>query len=452
MHATGPTVNSVSLLLRRRMAAALGIAVVVVLCIAPLLAAWFAPARPSTFEWSFALALGSAGLALAGLQFLLTGRFRRATAPFGIDLVYLLHRWAAVAALLLLVVHALVVLLRYPEAAGGLRPWTAGWAMVCGWISLGLFLVLVASSLGRRLLRWHYDGWRRVHAFLAVGATLTGLAHVLGILWPDGRLAQALLWIAYAALWLGALVHVRVLRPLALQRRPYTVTAVEAVGPRTWTVRLAPAAGSALAFEPGQFAWVTFRAGPFSGREHPYSFSGSAADRAAVSFTIKALGDFTATVGSIRPGEVAYVDGPYGAFSPDRHPEAPGWVLIAGGVGLAPMMSMLRTFADRGETRPVVLVCAHGSEPSRLFAEELRALERRLRLILVPVLEEPPPGWTGERGRVTTELLQRVLGEGGRDRECFVCGPVPMTRTVVCSLRRLGFSARRIHVELFDMA
>lgn len=444
--------NTVSSPLRRRLAAVLGIALAVVLCAAPLLAAWIAPARPSAFGWSFALGLGSAGLALAGLQFLLTGRFRRATAPFGIDLVYLLHRWAAVAAVLLLCGHALLILLRHPAAAGGGRPWTVGWPMVSGWISLGLFLVLVVSSLGRRLLRWHYDGWRRGHALLAVGATLAGLAHVVGILWPDGRWWPAFLWIAFAAWWLGALLHVRVLRPAALRRRPYTVHAVETVGPRTWTVRLVPAAGPAVAFQPGQFAWVTFRAGPFAGREHPYSFSGSAEDRGAVSFTIKALGDFTATVGSIRPGEVAYVDGPYGAFSPDRHPTAPGWVLIAGGVGLAPMMSMLRTFADRGDSRPVLLVCAHGSEPSRLFADELEALRRRLALTVVPVLEEPPPGWTGERGRVTTALLERALGEGRRNRVCFVCGPVPMTRAVVRSLRELGVSGRRIHVELFDMA
>lgn len=396
--------------------------------------------------------MGSGGFALAGLQFLLTGRFRGATAPFGIDLVYRLHRWAAATALVLLCVHALIILTGYAEAVGGWRPWMVGWPMVSGWISLGLFIVLVASSLGRKMLGWEYDGWRRVHALLALSATGAAIAHVLGVLWPQGRASAALLWSAYAVLWFGAILHVRVLRPWRLLRSPYTVSAVESVGPRTWTVRMVPTRGPAISFQPGQFAWVTFRSGPFSGREHPYSLSGSAVDRSSLAVTIKALGDFTATVGSIRPGERAFVDGPYGAFSPDRFRHAPGWILIAGGVGIAPIMSMLRTFADRRDPRPVLLICAHGSPASRLFAEEIAALEPKLALTIIPVLEEAPPDWTGERGRVTQELLQRALISPEMcERECFLCGPVPMTDMVTRGLRELGVPARRIHVEWFDM-
>lgn len=449
----GLIVHFVSLLLRRRLTAALWIGVAVGLCVAPLGLVWIAPARPSAFAWSFALALGSGGLALAGLQFLLTGRFRRATEPFGIDLVYRLHRWAAVAALALLIAHALIIVTGYADAAGGSRPWVAGWPMVSGWLSLGLFILLVASSLGRRILGWEYDGWRRVHALLAVGATAAAIGHVLGVLWPQERAWSALLWSAYAVFWFGALLHVRVLRPWGLLRSPYRVSAVEPVGPRVWTVRMVPERGQAIAFQPGQFVWVTLRAGPFSGREHPYSLSGSAADRSSLAVTIKALGDFTATVGSIRPGERAFVDGPYGAFSPDRHPHASGWILIAGGVGIAPIMSMLRTLADRGDARPIVLVCAHGSPASRLFADELLVLERRLALTVVPVLEEAPPEWNGERGRVTVDVLRRAIASSELStRECFLCGPVPMTDAVARSLRQLGLPARRIHVELFDMA
>jgi predicted ferric reductase len=68
---------------------------------------------------SLALAPGSGGLALAGLQFWLTGRFRSATAPFGMDLGYRLRRWAALGALALLSVHAMIIVSGYAAAAGG---------------------------------------------------------------------------------------------------------------------------------------------------------------------------------------------------------------------------------------------------------------------------------------------------------------------------------------------
>lgn len=447
-----PTVTPVSAVSRRRLFATLWGTMAVALCATPILAQLLAPAHPGAFVWSFGVALGSAGFALAGLQFLLTGRFRRATAPFGIDLVYLIHRWAAVAALLLLCAHAVILGMENPAAVGGARPWTASGTIVAGWISLALFLALVASALARRALRWEYDGWRRAHAALALAASGAGLFHVVGVVAPEGRTATIAVWVGLGALWLGSLLHVRVLRPWMLARRPYAVTAVERVGTRTWTVRVAARRGEAMRFQPGQFAWLSLRASPFAGAEHPFSFSGSAQERSELSFTIKELGDFTGTIGSVRVGETAYVDGPYGAFSPDRYPEAPGWVLIAGGVGLAPMMSMLRTFADRGERRPVLLVCAHRADASRLFVAELQALERRLPLTVVPVLEEPPDGWTGERGRVTADLLRRVWPEGVAARECFLCGPVPMTQGVARALREIGVPGRHIHVELFDLA
>jgi ferredoxin-NADP reductase len=165
--------------------------------------------------------------------------------------------------------------------------------------------------------------------------------------------------------------------------------------------------------------------------------------------TIRELGDFTRTVGSIAPGTRAYVDGSHGTFSPDRY-EGPAFALLAGGIGIAPMMSMLRTFADRRDRRLSVLLYANRRFEDAMFRDELEELKQKLALEVVHVVEEPPDGWQGERGRINADLLQRHLPAGRERMQCFICGPEPFQDAMVVALGSLGVPGERIHTERFN--
>lgn len=154
----------------------------------------------------------------------------------------------------------------------------------------------------------------------------------------------------------------------------------------------------------------------------------------------------------MRPGERAYVDGPHGVFTTDRHPHAPGFVFIAGGVGIAPIMSMLRALADRGDSRPLRLVYGNRRWEDVAFREELEALTQRLDLALVHVLQEPPAEWAGLRGMLDETVIRAAIPADAREFVYFLCGPKPMSESVQRSLRRLGVPLHRIHCELFEMA
>jgi len=408
---------------------------------------------PGSGWWfDFAMGLGFGALALMGGQFLLTARFRRATSPFGIDVVYQFHRWLAVGGIGLLVAHYLILRIRYPTT---LLPWVPGsapWYMTAGRAALFLFLVLVVSSLWRKALHIEYDRWRVAHALMAIVAVSLALLHVRGVGYYTGVVWNRTLIDLFVGTLVAVVVHVRVVKPILTAARPYRVTAIRPERGDAWTLSMEPQGHAGMRFLPGQFGWLSLGRSPWRAGEHPFSFSSAPAESGGVDVTVKALGDFTRGISSTEAGTVAYVDGPHGSFSVDLYPDAPGFFFLAGGIGIAPIMSMLRALAERGETRPVWLVYGNRRADRATFLEEIDALREHLDLRFTHVVQEPPEGWDGEVGLPGAELIAGVLAEAPAGIHCFLCGPVPMSRMAQRALRHLGIPMRRVHFELFEMA
>lgn len=422
------------------------------LVLAPLLVLLLADPPPGLgFWWDFAVALGFAGLAMMAVQFVLTARFRRATAPYGIDLIYFFHRYLAVIALLLIAGHAVLLLVENPGFVQVFDPRVAPGHLFAGVVAAAVLVVLVGSSLWRKWLRLPYEAWRVLHVLLAVTAVILAMVHIEGVGYYAAAPWKRGLWRAIAASCIAIQVYVRVVKPWRSVRRPYRVASIVPERGDAWTVVLVPDGHAGLAFEPGQFAWVTLRATPFSMREHPFSISSAPAPDGRVEVTIKELGDFTRTIKHLRVGETAYVDGPYGAFTIDRYDDAPGCVFIGGGIGMAPLLSMLRTFAERRDQRRHLLIMANSSRERATFFEEIETLVGRLDLEVVHVLEHPEPGWGGECGYITEEMLARHLPVDRATLEYFICGPKPMIVLVERALYTLDVPLGRCHSELFDL-
>ncbi len=411
------------------------------------------PPRPqgSGFWYDFSLALGFAATTMMGVQFALTARFHHATAPYGIDIVYSFHRHLAVVGTILVLAHPIILIVINPALLHLLQPRHVPSHMLAGIGSIVCLLALVASSLWRKQLRLHYDGWRIAHAVLAVAAVGLALLHIEGVSYYIGEPRKHALWLVLVGSWLLLVLRTRLVKPWLLSRWPYRVVAVERDAPEVWTLTLEPDGHRGIEFEAGQFAWLTLAGSPFAMHEHPFSIASSPVAAPRLQFTIKELGDFTRTIGNTPVGAIAYVDGPYGAFSMDRYPEAPGYVLIAGGIGIVPMVSMLRALADRGDQRPLWLIGANSRLERVALRDVVSTLALRLNLRVIPVLEEPPANWQGEVGYLTADVLNRCL-PAQRDRlEYFVCGPTPMIHLVEHGLYSLGVPMARFHTELFDL-
>jgi len=432
-------------------AALLWLSIYLIVVMAPLFVLLFGPTPlPGGFWWDFAMALGFAALAMMGVQFVLTARFRHAMAPFGIDIIYYFHRFLAVFAFVVLTLHYLIIRFDNPAALGALNPVDAPAYMSAGRVAVVLFGLLVVSSLTRRRLGIEYDRWRWTHALGATLAFALALWHVVGTGYYVGTQWKQILWTGYGLFWIGLIGHVRIIRPWQLLSNPYRVSEVRRERGNAFTLVLEPEGHAGMIFKPGQFAWLTVGNSPFSLKEHPFSIASSAARTGTIEFGIKAVGDFTRSAMAVQPGQQAFLDGPYGVFSTQRHHAAKGYVFIAGGVGIVPIMCMLRTLADNHDQRLLVLLYGNRKWDRVLYREELEALATRLNLVVVHILIEPPEGWQGECGFVTQDILERHLPANRCALHYFICGPSAMTQTVDSLLAALGVRSAQIHNELFE--
>jgi len=418
--------------------------------LAPLFAMLLGTMPPARSFWTeFSVALGYAGLAMMCLQFGLVARFRHVTAPWGEDVIYHFHRKISLVAVALVVAHPIILFVTRPELLELLNFVQAPWRARFAAISTYSLIALVVMALWRTKIRLPYDIWHITHIVLAVVAVVAGVAHMVGwSFYLDDPFKRGL-WIALVVFWVGLLVYVRIIKPLFLLRRPYRVAEVRAEHGETTTLVMRPDGHAGFRFTPGQFGWLTLFGSPFQITSHPFSFSSSAeAVDGRVEMSIRNLGDFTQHVRKVQPGQRVYLDGPYGAFTignpADMH------VLIAGGIGITPMMSMIRTLADRGDKRPVVLFYGGKDWDSHAFREELEALKSRLDLKVVHVLAKAPPGWTGEQGFITAELFKRHLPPPFAEHEYFICGPDVMMDAIEAVLASLGVPMHKYHSERYS--
>ncbi len=400
--------------------------------------------------------MGMFGTSVLACAVVLPSRLRSLTRTFGIDGVLGMHRFAGLLVTALVVAHIVLVVAVDPANVGLLdivhapnraRAATAATAALGGMIGLTVL---------RRRLRHRYEVWRWMHVALA-GSVLVLTA--LHIWWLNHLIRDSAMraWFAILVLGvLGVLAHRWLWRPVFGAHGKYVVREIRPENDTVSTLVLEPRAdphrpGSrTLSFAPGQFAWL--RVNPSIGaQEHPFTIASSPHVKARREFTVRHSGDFTRALRRLRAGDPVWLDGPHGAFSVDLQ-HSTGLVMIAGGVGITPMISMLRTLAHRRDRRPHRLVVVARTAEELLFRAELSELKKRLDLTVVELLRQPPKGWTGASGAVDEVLLTTLLpGRFQRNQlGYYLCGPPAMVADVVTVLDELDVPLPRIHTEQFD--
>ncbi|NMH81221.1 ferredoxin reductase family protein [Pseudonocardia xinjiangensis] len=385
----------------------------------------------------------------------LPSRLRSLNRALGIESVIDIHRFLGVVTAALVFAHLACVVAADPSNITLLNFETApdrARAATGATIALAALagLAVLKSRTGLS-----YELWRWLHVALAVTVITLSALHVWLLDHLVAEPAIGTLFGMLAALVVGIFGYRWAWRPMFDPSTEFLVREVRRENATVSTLVLEPrrrrygGPPTTWAFAPGQFAWIRLERS-VAAEEHPFTIA-SSAHLDTTEFTIRHTGDFTRALRRLPPGSPVWVDGPHGAFTNDVGAGA-GFVMIAGGVGITPMMSMLRTAAHRGDPRPYRLVVVASSPEDLLFRDELAELRFQLDLVVTEVLRRPHDGWDGHTGDIGPDLLSMVLPntEHPDDLDYFICGPPALVTDAMSALDPLGVTPARVHTEQFD--
>jgi NAD(P)H-flavin reductase len=208
----------------------------------------------------------------------------------------------------------------------------------------------------------------------------------------------------------------------------------------TWT--LAIDAGG-LAFRPGQFNMLY----AFGIGEIPVSLSGDPGAPGPLIHTVRAVGNVSQAVTRLKPGEALGLRGPFGTAWPLAESGGSDIVVVAGGLGLAPLRpAIYRLIAERDRYGRIVVLYGTRSPQDILFWRELEHWRRRLDVAIEVTVDHADPSWHGHVG-IVTQLIGRARFDPDHT-VAFLCGPEIMMRFTAAALEAAGVAPERIHLSL----
>lgn len=212
----------------------------------------------------------------------------------------------------------------------------------------------------------------------------------------------------------------------------------------TFTLVLKPVTGPPeFSFQPGQFNMLY----QFGAGEVPISISGDPGQPGELVHTIRAVGNVTGVMARLRPGDVIGVRGPFGTPWPVMESRGQDLVILAGGLGLAPLRPVIyQVLAHREEYGRVELIYGARSPGELLYRRELERWRSRFDLRVHVTVDSADQAWRGNVG-VVTNLIGRARFDPA-DTAALICGPGVMMRFAVQELQSRGVGPENIYLSL----
>jgi predicted ferric reductase len=314
----------------------------------------------------------------------------------------------------------------------------------------GLIIIVgLATIRSRPFIR--YEHWRLSHGFLAILVAGLTLQHVLAVGSYSAYYPLRAAWFLFALVAAVAISLVYFVRPWRMWREDWRVESVTPLADHVWEMILRGPAATRLRFKAGQFIWMTLAPNRPPFHDHPFSIASAASDLPRLRLVIRESGDCTNKFGHVRPGTQVAVDGPHGSFVLPEG-EAPV-IMVAGGVGIAPLLGMLEEAVASKDPRSFRLIYSARDPKALAGLARLRELQSQLDLLIYCVVDNGADGPSCSVGPLLNHHLAEVLnGVPASQVTVLVCGPAGVMEIATDALLAAGVPAQSIHYERFDFA
>lgn len=321
------------------------------------------------------------------------------------------------------------------------------WPEFAGIFLLILLIGMVLSSTFRRSLNISFNHWRILHRSLTFLIVPLLFIHMLFVSETfEHGLPQT---VVFCAAGLCALLLCSSqLKLFIIKRKPFSITTVTRVGAEAYLIEASSKAAPPR-YLPGQFGFIRITSSKISNEEHPFTIASSPMRSRSIQFIIRASGDWTRTIGNLSSCDHLIFEGPFGQFSHLLVPNSNEIIMVAGGIGITPMLAMLRYMADVKDNRLITLIWSNKTPQHIICADEFKELEENLRgLRIIHFFSRPVDG---SAKRLDGPLLKQILANDSKKAAVFICGPPQMTKSVRASLIHIGYHRSQIFMEYFNL-
>ena len=385
---------------------------------------------------------GLVGMTLFALTFMLSTRIRFIEDIFGgLDKVYVVHGVLGGTALMLILFHPILLVLKFiPSniklAASYLLP-SSYWSVNFGIIALTGLILLVGLTLYSKM---KYHKWKLSHEFLGAIFILAVLHIFLvrGVASRDNIFSGYYLFAGIVSfIGLSAFSYSLFIKDRIMKNAVYIIKRIEQKND-VFIIDMIPK-HKPLEYQSGQFVYVRFYNERLSREEHPFSIASKSNSR-DLRIIIKKLGDYTDRLEHLKIGDKVSIEGPYGKFNCDLQKKNEEQVWIAGGIGITPFLGMLEDL----ETCRVKVDLYHSVKKESDFINYKEMEDANSRINQFRFI----PWNSTNKGYLTVNDISKISGDL-KKKTFYICGPEAFKNSIIKGLTDAGVDNNKIHEEVF---